>query len=34
MILVDIIEGLTLLHDERDFYPITSHLPLTVSTQP
>ena len=27
-----IIEGLTLLHDDRDFDPITSHFPLTVST--
>lgn len=26
------IEGLTLLHDDRDFDPIAFHFPLTVST--
>ena len=27
-----IVEGLTLLHDDRDFEPITSHFPLKTST--
>lgn len=27
-----IVEGLTLLHDDRDFDPITSHFPLKTST--
>ena len=26
-----IVEGLTLLHDDRDFDPITSHFPLKIS---
>ncbi len=28
-----IVEGLTLLHDDRDFEPITSHFPLKTSTR-
>jgi len=27
-----IIEGLTLLHDDRDFHPISSHFPLKAFT--